>query len=319
MRYGYVVPNNFGVADPAALADLAVHAEHLGFDSVWVNHHVLNVGYVKERLGEAAYHDALITLTWIASRTTRIQLGTSVLVMPYLHPMVLAKELATLDHLCQGRLMVGLGVGSLPEENAALGVPYKGRGRYSDEFLQVLKRLWADNPASFHGEFFDFSDITTAPKPLQRPHPLLLVGGNREVALRRVARFADGWHPLGLRPESVAKRLPTLRSSGGSGRPPGSTGTGSGSPGTLDRHARPVGRLFSGGGNRSDSWRVFGADRRTAPPDGAIRRRVHSIGELISYRLLRWRSWQAPWTHYRAACPARRYHPALPGTADRCR
>ena len=103
--------------------------ERLGFDSVWVAHHVFNIGYVRERLGERPYHDALTILTWAAAKTSRVELGTSVLVLPYLHPATLAKQLATLDHLSKGRLVVGVGVGSLPEENAALNVPYAERGR----------------------------------------------------------------------------------------------------------------------------------------------------------------------------------------------
>ncbi|MDP6374847.1 MAG: LLM class F420-dependent oxidoreductase [Pseudomonadales bacterium] len=211
MKYGFVVPNNFGVEDPLALITLAVEAERLGFDSVWVNHHVLNLGYVGERLGERPYWDALVTLTWIASATQHIALGTSVLVMPYLHPMVLAKELATLDCLSAGRLVVGLGVGSLPEENAALGVPYENRGRYSDEFIEVMRLLWATGRASYHGEHFSFDDIVASPKPQQNPHPPIMVGGNRPPALRRVGRYADGWHPMGLPPDSVRKRLPIIR------------------------------------------------------------------------------------------------------------
>ncbi len=88
MKFGFVVPNNFGVADPHQVVALGVQAEALGFDSVWVNHHVLNLGYVKDRLGDAPYHDALVVLTWLASQTKSVRLGTSVLVMPYLHPMV---------------------------------------------------------------------------------------------------------------------------------------------------------------------------------------------------------------------------------------
>ncbi len=211
MRYGYVVPNNFGVADPAMLVELGVEAEALGFHSVWVNHHVLNVGYVRERLEDAPYHDALITLSWIGAATERVRLGTSVLVMPYLHPMVLAKELATLDGLTRGRIVVGLGVGSLPEENELLGVPYESRGHYSNEFIEVLKRLWTEPRASFHGEFFNFDDLITSPKPVQRPHPPLLTGGNRPPALRRAGRLADGWHGLNLRPDSVRKRVPAIQ------------------------------------------------------------------------------------------------------------
>jgi probable F420-dependent oxidoreductase len=211
MRYGFVVPNNFGVADPHQVAGLGVRAEELGFDSVWVNHHVLNVGYVRDRLGDRPYHDALVLLTWLAAQTSRVNLGTSVLVMPYLHPMVLAKQLATLDHLSGGRLVVGLGAGSLPEENAALGVPYESRGAYCNEFLEVLRKLWTQERASFTGEFFEFADIISSPKPLQQPHPPIVIGGNRPPALRRVARLGDGWHPMNCSPDGVRRRLETVR------------------------------------------------------------------------------------------------------------
>lgn len=211
MRFGFVVPNNVGIADPIALIELGVYAEALGFDSIWLNHHVLNLGYVAERLGNAPYHDALTLLTWLATATSRVQLGTSVLVMPYLHPMVLAKQIATLDHLCGGRLILGLGVGSLPEENAALGVTYEDRGAYSNEFLQVLTGLWSQDSFTFSGEHFSCTAVCSSPKPLQQPHPKLVIGGNRTPALRRAANFADGWHPLGLTPEGVGKRMLVLR------------------------------------------------------------------------------------------------------------
>ena len=211
MKYGFTVPNNFGVDDPAEVVGLAVEAEELGFDSVWVNHHVLNVGYVWDRLGERPYHDALVTLTWIASRTQRVRLGTSVLVMPYLHPMVLAKELATLDRLSGGRLVVGLGVGSLPEENELLGVGYDDRGALSNEFIEVLDLLWTQSSADFEGQHYSFQGVVSSPKPLQQPRPPILIGGNRPPALRRVGRLGDGWHPMMLSPESVAKRLPVIK------------------------------------------------------------------------------------------------------------
>ncbi len=212
MRYGFVVPNNFGVADPLEVVRLGVRAEALGFDSVWVNHHVLNVGYVRDRLGERPYHDALVILTWLATQTSSVTLGTSVLVMPYLHPMVLAKELATLDCLSGGRLVIGVGVGSLPEENAALGVPFDSRGAYCNEFLEVLRLLWTEERASFAGEFFAFDDLISSPKPLQKPHPPIVVGGNRPPALRRAARLGDGWHPMNVSPDGVRRRLDTIRS-----------------------------------------------------------------------------------------------------------
>ncbi|MEM7015719.1 MAG: LLM class F420-dependent oxidoreductase [Pseudomonadota bacterium] len=211
MRYGFVVPNNVGVEDANEVVRLGVRAEELGFDSVWVNHHILHVGYVKERLGTKPYQDALMTLTWIAAQTSRINLGTSVLVMPYLHPMALAKSLATLDQLSGGRLIVGLGAGSLPEENAALGVPYETRGTYCNEFIEVMRRLWTDDEASFSGEFFSIENMCSSPKPVQKPHPPIMIGGNRPAALRRVAQFGDGWHPMNVSVDGVTRRLETIR------------------------------------------------------------------------------------------------------------
>ena len=210
MRYGFVVPNNFGVQDPIAVAALGVQAEELGFDSVWVNHHILNVGYVKERLGNNPYHDALVMMTWITSQTSRINIGSSVLVLPYLHPMVLAKEIATLDHLSKGRIQLGVGVGSLPDENEALGVPYDTRGAYMNEFLDVLIALWTKDEASYEGTFFNFKNIVTSPKPYQKPYVPLYVGGNRPPALRRVAAYGNGWHPMMVSPEGLQRRWQTI-------------------------------------------------------------------------------------------------------------
>ena len=211
MKFGFVTPNNVGVEDVNEVVRLAVRAETLGFDSVWVNHHILHVGYVKDRLETRPYQDALVTLTWIASQTSKIQLGTSVLVMPYLHPMALAKHLATLDQLSGGRLIVGLGAGSLPEENEALGVPYESRGKLCNEFLQVLRALWTDDEASFSGEFYSFENMCSSPKPLQDPHPTIVIGGNRPAALKRVARYGDGWHPMNVAPDGVERRMEVIR------------------------------------------------------------------------------------------------------------
>ena len=211
MRFGFVIPNNVGIDNIDDLINLGIRAEELGYDSLWVNHHVLHVGYVKERLGTKPYQDALTVLTWLAAQTSTIKLGTSVLVMPYLHPMVLAKQIATLDQLSRGRLILGLGAGSLPDENALLGVPYESRGSYCNEFVQVLKALWTDDTASFKGDYFDFDQLCSSPKPSQQPHPPIVIGGNRAPALRRAARYGDGWHPMNVSPEGVTRRLAAIR------------------------------------------------------------------------------------------------------------
>src|SRR5215213_11664425 len=131
MRLGYVVPNSWGIEDPTAVTALAVAAEDRGADSLWVSHHVLHAGWVADRLGGGEpYWDALTTLAVLATATTTARLGTSVLVIPYLHPVPTAKAIATIDHLSGGRLDLGVGVGGLREEHDAVGqVPWEGRGR----------------------------------------------------------------------------------------------------------------------------------------------------------------------------------------------
>lgn len=210
MRFGAALTNNWGVADGRGLVELGPWLEGLGYHSTWVNHHVLNIGYVADRLGDKPYWDALTTLTWVAAHTERIRLGTSVLVLPYLHPMVLAKTLATLDQLSGGRVVAGVGVGGLEAEHALLDVvPYGERGAYTDEFLAVMRTLWQDDAPYHTGRYFTLEGARFAPKPAQAPLPLH-VGGNSRPALRRVARHGDGWHPLGLSPDALRARLAVL-------------------------------------------------------------------------------------------------------------
>ena len=208
MKFGFVLPNNWGLDDAAAVVDLAVEAEERGFDSVWVNHHVVNVGYIEDRLDTRPYHDALTVLTWAAARTDRVKLGTSVLVLPYLHPMVLAKALATLDQLSAGRVIAGVGVGSLPEENAVLGVGYDDRGAASDEAIEVMQALWESPVADHDGPRFSFTGLKTGPQPVQAPLPLW-VGGSGGPARRRAARFGQGWHPMSSA-QGLDRRMPRM-------------------------------------------------------------------------------------------------------------
>ncbi len=215
MKFGFVLPNNWGLPDPGPVIDLAVEAEELGLDSVWVNHHVINIGYIADRLDDRPYYDALAILTWAAARTKTITLGTSVLVLPYLHPMVLARSLATIDQLSNGRLIAGVGVGSLPEENEALGgarhlsIDYASRGRWSDEFIEVMQALWSPGPANYAGDHFTLDDIVAAPKPAQEALALW-IGGSGAPARRRAARFGHGWHPL-TSIGGLGKRMPAMR------------------------------------------------------------------------------------------------------------
>lgn len=197
MKFGYVTPQNWGLADPRDVIDLAVRAEQLGYDSVWVNHHILNLGYIYDRLQGRPYYDALTTLTWIGALTERVRLGTTVLVLPYLNPLVLAKSVATLDSMSAGRVTLGVGVGMLREENEALGSDFATRGAYSDESIEVMRELWTAEDAEYHGRFFDFGPVKFAPKPVQQPGVPILIGGMSRAAMRRCAKLGDGWHPNG--------------------------------------------------------------------------------------------------------------------------
>ena len=208
MKFGFILPNNWGIADPVAVANLGVEAEERGLNSVWVNHHIVNAGYIADRLGNTPYHDALTVLTWVASQTSTIKLGTSVLVMSYLHPMVTAKALATLDLMSGGRVIPGLGVGSLPEENEILDVIYDGRGAFGDEFIEVMQALWTQDEASYQGDHFQFADVVASPKPAQATMPIW-VGGSGAPARRRAAAYGTGWHPM-CSVDGLARRMPAM-------------------------------------------------------------------------------------------------------------
>lgn len=196
MKFGFIIPHNFGLDDPDDVLNIGKRAEELGFDSVWVNHHILNVGYIFDRLGSKPYYDAITVLTWVAAHTERVRLGTTVLVLPYLNPLVLAKTLATVDVMSKGRLNVGVGVGALKPESDALGSTFETRGRYADESIKIMRELWESENPEFDGEFFSFSGVKFSPKPIQKPGPPILIGGASRAALRRVATLGDGWHPI---------------------------------------------------------------------------------------------------------------------------
>jgi probable F420-dependent oxidoreductase len=196
MKFGFIIPHNFGLDDPDDVLNIGKRAEELGFDSVWVNHHILNVGYIFDRLGSKPYYDAITVLTWVAAHTERVRLGTTVLVLPYLNPLLLAKTLATVDVMSKGRLNVGVGVGALKPESDALGSTFETRGRYADESIKIMRELWESENPEFDGEFFSFSGVKFSPKPIQKPGPPILIGGASRAALRRVATLGDGWHPI---------------------------------------------------------------------------------------------------------------------------
>jgi probable F420-dependent oxidoreductase len=216
VRLGVSLPNVGLDHGKDTVLPVAQAAERLGFDSVWAAHHVL-MSY--ERASEYPYQrsgteiamtpgmqwlDPIVTLSLIAGATERVGLGTSVFVVPYRDPVTLAAELAALDVLSDGRLTLGVGAGWMREEFEAIGVPPGERGARTDEHIQVMRTLWTDDPASFHGRFTNFDDVVLATRPRTEGGPPIWVGGNTEPALRRALRLGDGWHGFEVFPEEIA-------------------------------------------------------------------------------------------------------------------
>jgi len=203
------------MAGPEQLRSVAQRAEDLGYDHVWVSDHIILPKKVDSFYPYAAdgvptfkpdepYYEPLAALNFIAGCTQRVRLGTHVLIIPYRNPVLTAKILSTLDVLSGGRVILGAGVGWMEEEFQAMGLDtYKERGAVTDEYLQVYKELWTKHDASFDGKYYQISDTGFEPKPVQKPHPPVWIGGHSGPAVRRAAKFGDGWMPIGLRPPAI--------------------------------------------------------------------------------------------------------------------
>ncbi len=216
MQLGINLPHLGRKAGPEAIRRAAHQAEGLGFDNIWVNDH-LAVPVEAPYPPTPLFYEPLITLTWAAAATDRIGLGTSVLILPLRHPVHLAKELATLDLLSGGRLILGAGVGWLEGEFDALGVPYAERGRRTDESIEILRACWEQELIDYDGKVVatTMRQIRTRPQPGRRIP--IWIGGTTEAALQRAARLGDGWHGVAKTPEEAApliKHLKALRGDG---------------------------------------------------------------------------------------------------------
>ncbi len=209
MRFGVHIPHVGHLASRENIATFVRRAEELGFHSLWVSDHIVIPQGMETRYpGRASgrfpvtpdmpFLEPLITLAYAASLTQRMLLGTSVLILPMRHPIIVAKELATLDVLSGGRLIFGVGVGWLKEEFDALGASFAGRGPRTDEYLEAIISLWTQDDPSFEGSHVRVQGIGFAPKPLQKPRPPIWVGGVSPGALKRAGRYGDAWHATGL-------------------------------------------------------------------------------------------------------------------------
>jgi probable F420-dependent oxidoreductase len=209
MQLGIHLPHIGRKAGPDSIRRSAVQAEQLGFADVWVSEHIIvpkDGGYPPS----PNFWDPVLTLAWAAAATSRVRLGTSVLVLPMRHPLPLAKELATLQNLSQGRLILGAGVGWLEAEFAALGVPFKERGRRMDEGIAMMKAVWSRDPVTFPARYIPavIENMRSQPQPIA-PIPIW-IGGSSDAAIKRAINN-DGWHGSRVRPEQAKGAVQRFR------------------------------------------------------------------------------------------------------------
>ncbi|HTV45694.1 MAG TPA: LLM class F420-dependent oxidoreductase [Stellaceae bacterium] len=213
MQYGFGAPVSGRLASAENLARIVIAGEAAGYDYTTISDHVviprdIEARYPYSDTGEfpgrsrGDRHEQLTALAFVAGKTSRLRLVTSVTVVPHRPAVLLAKMLATIDVLSNGRLTFGIGAGWMKEEFAALGVPpFAERGAVTDEYLMACRELWTKEDPRFDGKYVKFADVLFEPKPVQQPHPPIWVGGESGPALRRTARLGDGWYPIGTNPQ----------------------------------------------------------------------------------------------------------------------
>jgi probable F420-dependent oxidoreductase len=228
MDIGCHLPTQGPVATRDALMTFAREAEKRDIASLWVSDHVI---FPRKATGsypggrfphppDKAYLEPVVALAAAAVCTSRARLGASVFILGHRHPVVMAKMLTSIDALSNGRLICGVGVGWWKEELEILGAPFHERGRQADEMLRVFKALWTEDNPSFAGKYFRFSEIGFAPKPVQKPHPPIWVGGDSPGAFRRVVTLGDGWHSTSRTPADLKDALARLRAAADAARRP---------------------------------------------------------------------------------------------------
>ena len=209
MKFGFLLPNYGPTASFQLLIKSARRAEELGFESIWSTDHV--VVPKSDSIPYGNLIESIISLTIAASATKRVKLGTSIIILPQREPILLAKQLASLDKISDGRLIFGAGVGWLKKEFDFLGVDFVKRGAIFEEYIQVLRTLWAGK-SDFQGQYISFNEALFSPLPPQGDRLPVWIAGNSKAAIRRAARIGNAWHPVGLSPTNLAEGVKELRS-----------------------------------------------------------------------------------------------------------
>ncbi|MDA4128547.1 MAG: TIGR03619 family F420-dependent LLM class oxidoreductase [Thaumarchaeota archaeon] len=211
MKFGLVLPNFGGRVKPTDLVDFALAAEQGGFDSVFVTDHIILPKDTETPYGEL--FEPLVTLAFLAAKTTSVRLGTSILVLPQRNPFLVAKQVAALDQFSKGRTILGVGAGWEAREFQYLSADFKMRGKILDESIQLIRALWTNDEIDFSGKFFNAKDAVFLPKPVQKLVPIW-IGGTSDAAVNRAAKLGDGWHPNGITPSQLAFGIHRIRKSG---------------------------------------------------------------------------------------------------------
>lgn len=203
---------NFGPAvSPDSLSRWARLVEALGYHLVMISDHVAVTPDVAQRY-PAPFYDPFIALAWLAGQTHSVELGTTVTIVPYRSPLLVARMCSNLDQISNGRLIFGVGVGWAREEFKVLGVPFEHRGAMTNDYLAAIKVLWTNEVATYQGRFVSFENVSATPMPVRSPHPPIWVGGSSDAALLRAVRFGDAWHPIRFQMDWVRDTaLPQLR------------------------------------------------------------------------------------------------------------
>ncbi len=221
MKYGMSIIVRGDDARPATFDAMAEKAEALGLDTLWASDHLIMPPLTVSRYPGRAdgqlpedwrrtYYQPFSVLGYLAGRTSKVRLGTSVLILPMRNPMEVAAQLAELDQLSGGRVNFGVGVGWYQEEITTLGYGFHDRGKRTNEGLAIIRELWTAERASHQGEMFNFEGVEMGPKAVQDPHPPIYIGGNSAAAMKRTAKYGDVWHPFKVTPDAVAELRPTL-------------------------------------------------------------------------------------------------------------
>ena len=279
MQTGFIAVGIGLMADPEVMSLAAETAEQAGFHSIWAPEHIVLLdqyaskypyspdGRFPSPTMQVEILDPFAALTFIAAQTKTIRVGTGICLVPERNPLTTAKEVATLDKLSGGRFDFGVGVGWLEEEFTALGVPWARRAARTREYLQVMKKLWTEEETSFEGEFCSFPSVRSYPKPVQKPHPPIIFGGESEPALKRVGEVGDGWFGMNVSVDEAPAKIGRIKDyARAAGRDPDALqfaiSPGMGTPLTRDDIKRAqdagVGQLIVG---------LFPADRQAVKDD----------------------------------------------------